>query len=502
MKAFPGLAATRDRGALAAGVLPALALFTVLSVGGYLRGPTLDASVFMQIAELVRGGGMPYRDVFDHKPPGIFLTEAWVGTLFTWIHPWLRAWSITWVAGLGTLAIVHALLARVFGRRTSMLATFGIVPILAGYPFTVGGGHTESLAVLFVAAGFGVAIVAEGRMRTAVFLGVLLAAGLATSLQVLAGAVASAVVLQARWRSPAAALGIAIGGAMVAVPLLVWIVGSGAWGAAFDQLIVYNAAYAAQNRGFLGAAPWVLALATVTAAPSLVAAAIGIARVRRPSVGGWLGAGALIWVVAWIGYLMWQGRLVGHHVIAVTPAFAVLGALTLERLGTPSRGTTSSLRAHAALMVAIAALGLAGLGIPGQPGRPRQLEVAVPLIVSAAAERETATLFVWGNEPSIYLQTALQPASRYIYMLPLELPGYASAALIDALVLDWEQRPPDVIVDVSRNPDGVQGPALVEGDGPASRADGLGPLRAFVLERYRVHGTVDGWVVYRLRVRT
>ena len=35
--------------------------------------PSEDEGVFLYIAHRIAAGGMPYRDVWDHKPPGVYL---------------------------------------------------------------------------------------------------------------------------------------------------------------------------------------------------------------------------------------------------------------------------------------------------------------------------------------------------------------------------------------------------------------------------------------------
>lgn len=474
---------------------PSVVLLTALFVVGYLRGPTLDASVFMQISEQLRSGDMLYRDVFDHKPPGIFLAEAGVGTILPFIDPWIRAWSISWIAGILTLAILFRLVSRAFTYRTASIAVLGVAPILAGFPFAVGGGHTESLAVVAIAASFALAVQGEPRHRTAIGIGVLVAAGLGTSLQVLAGALATVIVFQLRWKTPVAMAGVALGGTAVALPILVWIARSGGWDGALEQLIEYNAAYAEQNRGFLGAAPILLMLAALTAAPALIAGALGLFRIPEPSEDGSLGAGAALWIGLWVIYLIWQGRLVGHHVIAVVPAIAVLGALTINGLFLSGDSHRSIERASGALIATIVALGVSGFAIPGQPKLPGDVAMTVPIIRSALADPGSSTLFVWGNEPSLYVMTGIDPASRFVYMLPLTLPGYASPRVVEAILGEWVGRPPDVIIDASRNPEGVNAPPLLE-IRATSVPDDLDPLRAFVADGYLVHQRIGDWIVY------
>ena len=41
--------------------------------------PSEDEGVFLYIAHRIAAGGMPYRDVWDHKPPGVYLLDLLAG---------------------------------------------------------------------------------------------------------------------------------------------------------------------------------------------------------------------------------------------------------------------------------------------------------------------------------------------------------------------------------------------------------------------------------------
>jgi hypothetical protein len=111
------------------------------------------------------------------------------------------------------------------------------------------------------------------------------------------------------------------------------------------------------------------------------------------------------------------------------------------------------------------------------------------------------TMFVWGNEPAIYLYADRAPASAYVYLLPLTTPGYASEHVIQSVLDEWSANPPGVVVDAGSAQAGVAGmpPLLIERrtltiDG--RNVDLLDPLRDFLRERYVLATTIQGWPVY------
>ncbi|MGK3986094.1 glycosyltransferase family 39 protein [Sorangium sp. So ce136] len=96
-------------GAIAIGAI-AFLLLQILTYG-YGR----DQGIYAMVARAVLDGGMPYRDVFDFKPPGIFLIYALTRALFGPAQWGIRALEVLGLAGM-CLAMV-SLAGRAFGER-------------------------------------------------------------------------------------------------------------------------------------------------------------------------------------------------------------------------------------------------------------------------------------------------------------------------------------------------------------------------------------------------
>ena len=43
---------------------------------GLILGAPLDSAVFVLAGSRIRDGAMPYKDLWDHKPPGVYLVNA------------------------------------------------------------------------------------------------------------------------------------------------------------------------------------------------------------------------------------------------------------------------------------------------------------------------------------------------------------------------------------------------------------------------------------------
>ncbi|WP_437753437.1 glycosyltransferase family 39 protein [Sorangium sp. So ce1389] len=96
-------------GAIAVGAI-AFLLLQILTYG-YGR----DQGIYAMVARAVLDGGMPYRDAFDFKPPGIFLIYALARALFGPAQWGIRALEVLGLAGM-CLAMV-SLAGRAFGDR-------------------------------------------------------------------------------------------------------------------------------------------------------------------------------------------------------------------------------------------------------------------------------------------------------------------------------------------------------------------------------------------------
>src|SRR5437762_6127687 len=81
-----------------------------------------DQGIYATVADTVLRGGMPYRDVWDFKPPGIYVIYAATRHVF---GPGQWAIRVVEVLGLGSVVAAFVVLARRF-------FTDGRIGILAG----------------------------------------------------------------------------------------------------------------------------------------------------------------------------------------------------------------------------------------------------------------------------------------------------------------------------------------------------------------------------------
>lgn len=462
---------------------------------GLVRGPTLDASVFMTIARIIASGGAPYLDAWDHKPPGIYLVEA----LASFVLPfgdWTRAWVISAAASVGTLVIAGVTLA---GRVSSAVAfTVALITgalLLGCHLAALGGGYSEPLALFPATVALVLGTRSDTSRRDAVLAGIGSGAAAMISLQLAPAVAAIFIVLGVADRRVSRAMAYGLGAIVVPLAVLGWLAASGALVATWDALVVYNRVYV-QNREAPGLDTLLRLLPAVLIASPLIAGSLArcaiIASRRAPSR---LEFASALWIGIWVIYVAAQGDFFAHYAIAIAAPLMILGGLGLG-------GVTASARRPSAAMVD--AIILASLVVPvvlavrSEPGPIASRQVRDAAMAVNMSTGSDARLFVWGNEPLLYIDSDREPASRFVYLRPLTTVGFSDAAQAAALLEEWVNRPPDVIVDASIHPGGVQAYPLLRpwSFGGPPLPDALDPLRDFVRSHYVESARVGDWIVY------
>ncbi|MGI8828878.1 MAG: hypothetical protein ACR2I5_03780 [Candidatus Limnocylindria bacterium] len=478
--------------------LPVLAVVgaAVGHAPGLVIGPSLDAAVFGLVGRLVTDGMVPYLDVWDHKPPLTYVTEAAaaLGGSAQWPLIWLLSVAATaWVALLASVA-----LRQILTPTTSAVLTFGAALLGGQYLLSLGGGLTEPLAAALAATAFVLALRAA-QLSQWVLIGCVLGLALLASPQVApAGPSVLLITLMRTERRVRNVAALLAGVAAIAATLVVALVAVGALDASIDAVLVFNAAY--RNASDQALSPWGLVPWTVLALLPLIAlAVIGMGRLRAVPEAKVPAAGAVVWIAGAIAAWAFQERFYAHYAIAVVFPFAALAGVGLHDIGAGLAASRGKLVGAAAVAVLVISVPVAVVGA-FQEARSwavmNERSAAVAAAVSART-RPGDSIFVWGNAPWVYDLADRAPASRFIYLLPLVTPGYARPSLIATVVEGLAKRLPTVVV-ATESQDAVVGFPTLDSDLGHSGSDALRalqPLQSYIHGHYRRAATVDGWSV-------
>ena len=481
---------------------------------GLLIGPSFDAAVFTEVAARVRDGVLPYAGVWDHKPPGEYVLGALAQILVPWVSPWLPIWLLGVVFVAAAAAIVGGILVELGLRGAAVLGAMIAAGVPSVFIISLGGGLTEPMSVLPLAAALLVVlseVEGERWWARSLLAGSLLGLALLLSLIAAAGIAAIGLVamLVAHPETRIRRAALLVAGA--AVPWIVVFVPLGLLGglpAAFDALVSYGGAYRAVNLSHIREYAHAEAAVTVlTLLVVMVPAAVGVVRAfRLPDPWPALAVGAIGWVALTAFMVIYLGRFETHYAASLGIPLAImagLGAAEILRRARRSR-LLGGVMIGATVLAAMLSLAVVAANSWAMVG-PLQAETERTDQVAAFLRDHSppnAALFVWGNEPQLYYNSGLTPATRFVYLLPLTTPGYVTADLIGEVRNALASAAPQLIVDVGSLEPGSPGdpPLLIPRH--VTNEDGRGydildPLRRYVADNYELLEVVDGWPVYQ-----
>lgn len=414
-----------------------------------------DEGAYGLIAAQWLEGSLPYRDVFDHKPPLNYLLYMPALLLGEQVTFTIRLWS-------SLLFLLQLPLVFAIGRHIWETAGAGLATLLyavAGSAFSLQGlmFNTEQ-ALMLPALGALWALVRaseDARRRWFALYGlclgcVTLIKPTAAPLLVLLVMVTGAQSLAGRLQQLALTCLCAI---LLWLPFIFYWGAVGALADLIFALVEYNRLYAAESLGRWSTAGIVDILAPF--APLLICAVGGVAGTRRRRTI------IVLWTLAFFCAALLSLRPYTHYYYPVLAGLSLLAAppiIVLARQARRVSGRWQRLLAASAPLIllvlllvpfaldnlrlirldpveqAAALYGTDGISYFG----PAQ-EVAATI---KAATRPDEPIYVWASEPEIYLLSGRRTTSRYIYDYPLGLLPRAR----EMLLAELRRRPPAIIV--------------------------------------------------------
>lgn len=484
-----------------------------------------DAGVFAYSGWRLLAGEVPLRDIWDHKPPGIYLLDAAAIALGGARHASIAFLDIA--TGIA-VAIAASWSIRPLARPTVRLVVV-LVTVATAYELErfAGMNFTEYPALVLVLVAYGAAVRHVVRRpdnyRWLIVAG--LAGGSASLFKTTALAPLLAILIGVGWsertlkdggtiRSVSTLLGSA------AIPNVLSLATYGLLGglpALVDTNITYNRLYGAPLSlpALVGDAVTVLSEPTSLAVLSLFMVAIVSASVQRVSDGNHADSTKLVvlMVVALLaesGAVAVQGRSYAHYFVMTVGSLAMVLAWSLERLIPLARGTLFPRGLVLVLLLCLLVTRASPRLDPAQTLRTLRGDFpTLPIVaeVRRACPPDTS-VYVWGAETQVNFLAQRRSASRYVYLYPLQMPGFETGRRANELLSDLRSAPPCAIVaPVGTNPlipplDIVERvgwqPLMSHERGAYSEAPFDGIL-AWIDANYEPGPSPDGWIVLRAR---
>ncbi|HEX8795746.1 MAG TPA: hypothetical protein VF765_32575 [Polyangiaceae bacterium] len=406
----------------------------------------VDQGLFVDFARWVPRGWLPYRDIFDSKPPLFLYWWTVAGLTHGDIVRAAWQWEGVWLAA--TLVAAFALCARVWDRWVGLAAA---ALLFVGLWSPAWGGfwsraQAEELLALPMLGSAWLAWRAIDRPRLALAAGVLVGVCGLFKIPSMALALSWTVTWLACASARGAAVRVAFMGAGIALPwagAFGWFAAHGATSDFIEGVFVYHRYNAAFIAPAWGDVLRDYSIKMVTDAPLLlVAAALGLfhlARARKVATSGAVAAMRLHWVAAWIvatmAAVVLQRQLAGYQHMLPIPALAVAGAYGIVETARTFNQPATRLGAAAVLVVLgglfardlrawALAYGPDVACLRGQLPRDAYLRQIQPGAFSMADEELAAAwlrdhtspddgILVWGLSPGIYALADRHPTTRW-----------------------------------------------------------------------------------------
>jgi hypothetical protein len=451
-----------------------------------------DQGIYALVGEGLLHGQLPYRDLWDFKPPGIFFIYGLAQGL---LGKSMLAPRLIEVAGLVAMVLSFGRLSQTFFDNRTVGYVGGALAALihaqldfwhTGQPETFGGYLTVFALVATTAD-----VNRKRRWLVYLLVGALFGAAALLKPPLGGGALVCAAYLAKReqfgksWKAavPPVAL-VALGGTLIVVACAAFFALKGGWSALSWTLFEFTPGYT--SLGWEGQrAPQMLYYAleesffkfsALAAAGVIAVAAISPIHGRERE-----GLFLLLGVVALhVTGIAMQGKFFPYHYGATLPLIAFIAGLGLYKLWRRClAGGAGGVAAFVGFVAVCIAMREAARDLP--QGFWHRAEIRLHYLVRAApyatreemdrelayvadynldADRQVALeimsktasdepVFIWGFEPVIYWLADRKPSSRFIYDVPQRTDWQQEYARKE-LLRDLHERPPTVFV-VQRN---------------------------------------------------
>jgi len=468
------------------------------------RAPVEDTGVFFYAAERLLEGGAPYRDIWDHKLPGVYFVDAMGLAVGGRVGVW-----VIQIAFLAAAAVVgYRALQRGFGNVPAFVGS--LAWLVASPRLFLEQGQTNFVEFFALPLQFSALLLYRPPMTSprALMIGVLGGAAVLFK-PTLVGiwiAIGLVTLFQRRRDAVLPIAAIAFGAFLPLVLVAVWAISRGVLDLMVDQTLVYNRAYASfmplEDRitdligGFRLTLPTGLVLIAF-------AAWLGAVTTRR-----WRSPLLQIALVAFPLELLLStfGRGYHYYYLSWLPSMGILAAFgvsELRRLAPPRPARWALIFGTLAMCVQPSLL-VTRLALTQDA---RFIDVAAYV---AANSRPDEKVLIWGSHAMVlFLADRLSP-TKFVYQYgPLYTRGYSTPAKVDELLTDLERDRPVLILDSSSEGfitpplDSAKFPTWTSLDIQYTAPPETAKVIAFIEATYVRAGTepTTGWPVWRLRAR-
>ncbi len=466
--------------------------------------PRRDSGVFLYIGWRILQGELPYRDIWDHKPPVIFYINA-LGVALSGHSRW-GIWCLEVLFVFCAAWLGFRLVRKVFGGGTAAAISFLWLLTLV---FVIQGGNlTTEYTLLFQFALLAVVCHAEEKPSPWLWFltGVLIALSFFTKQNTIGIGIAVLLYLGiSRLRSQQhrklwqEVSWIALGSGIVSLAIVLFFAAQDAlddfWSAAFQYNFVYVSSSVnikARLKNLLGGLePLTITslfpLALLGYLTGLFSLKYGLFKTEKQRV--LISIGALAFPMELV-LVSLTDHPYPHYYMALLPVLAILAGVVFWSLfSTLERKAVPTIARH--LFATGILLFLAGnMYIPyrKQVAEFRNTELLQATIYLQANTAPDDFVLFWGAETANNFLAQRRSPSRFVYQYPLYTPGYTTPQMVEELLDDLVRTHPIIINTPNKRTPMYQFPVTSE----KIQAD-----IAFLQAHYCPVDQIGSYVVYR-----
>ncbi len=407
------------------------------------NAPKLDSSVFRYVGMVMQRGGVPYRDVFDHKGPLIFLLN-YLG-LFLGNN---GIWFIELILLFFTAVFIFRTIRLFCGPYLSLVGT--AAALLLTYDFLGGGNYTEEYALPFISCA--VFIFAEYFLKSKTTRGKLILCGacfMAVALlrvnmvgtwAVFALTVIIKSIREKSGKLIAFILFFLLGAVLVLLPFLVYFALNSALDDFWEQYFVFNFAYSSVRSGSAFSA----IRHFLFSAPCAVALVINVVCVITAWEKSWIDWANLAYIAVSLLLIGMSGRTYNHYGIIIAPLTVIPTARLFQFLDAKADKKKLMLCTFALLLLLLQPWVKGALNRKSTAPPDQTLEGIISKYIRQNTT-EDDLIIQCGHKDVFYVLSGRMAASKYSYPLPI--------AMIDNKVYDLffedlaENKPAVIITD-------------------------------------------------------
>ncbi len=513
------------------------------------KSMSTDSGTFAYCGQIIRNGGLMYRDCWDNKPPAVYYLNAaaiWLGGANPFVI-WL--FQAVWL----TIAILayFLILTRVWEHTgLAALSAFVLLLVILYPSIFQGGNFTETYAILPVVLSLGAfwAYLRSGRRRWLITLGFLAAAGFLLKPTYIAVGMAAGITivfLELRRRSfQALLINLSILFVSAFVPLLLvamyWVVNQGFYALWFATFL-HNFTYLREGfsiHSLYATARMFLIEQPIVGLSILVGISFGVflsqfgrlifsfrvppqneednftpGRMDPGKSRAWFLAAVFLAIILDVAFLASSGKNFGHYLQVIMPGMVVAMMYILYFLRLSIKQDRLSRNLQAAVLAGILFVSIGGVMEIVSKELPSLQElksfISTPdLTVYQPTELEqyiidhsssTDGVLVWAGHPSINFVTQRRSPTKYIFLLHLFAPTPYGPNGFKEFLAELQADPPELIVV---QPASSVGLPFFGDPSPCSDCDplalqGMQEFKQYVASNYDLRTSIWDFEVYQ-----